>query len=263
MPMHNKVVNGVRDFGVTKGATGPHIIECDDGKKYVVKFADNTKTAVNEFVGHALAQAVGLPVPDAALVVLGADLVGASSDLTYRVVGAGPHIGSELIPDVMDFDQFGRLRQQQVVELSNAGALPGTVCHDNWVLTRDRDRSDNHLVQALNGEFRYAMVDFTHAFTGPAWTADAIEQGSYLRVLMPVHPFVAVSVTGVESVEPTLGKVEAVMDSELEEIVSAIPQSWGMAEEERLLLVNFLELRRGLVRGVLTSNRARFPNWRD
>jgi hypothetical protein len=261
--MQNKVVNGLRDLGVTKGATGPHIIECDDGKTYVVKFADGTKTVVNEFVGHALARAVGLPVPAAAFVVLGADLIGGSSDLTYRAVGTGPHVGSELIPDVMDFDQFGRLGQQQAVELSNAGVLPGTLCHDNWVLTRDRDRSDNHLVQALNGEFRYTMVDFTHAFTGPAWTADAIEQGSYLRVLMPMHPFVAVSVAGLASFIPTLEKVEAVGDSEIEEIVSAIPQSWGIAEEERLLLVNFLELRRGLVRGVLTSNRARFPNWRD
>jgi hypothetical protein len=261
--MYKKVVNGIRDLGVIKGATGPHIIECDDGKKYVVKFADRTKTAVNEFVGHALAKAVGLPVPSSSFVELSPDLIARSRDMTYRAISAGLHQGSELVPDVLDFDQFGQRKLREGVGLSNPEVLPGTICHDNWVLTRDRDRGDNHLVQPVDGRFSYLMVDFTHGFTGPSWTADSIEQGSYLRILMPTHPVAAEAVTGFASFRPTLERIEALGDSEIEEVVAAVPRPWGVTEEESLCLINFLELRRGLIRSVLTSNRASFPNWGD
>jgi hypothetical protein len=107
------------------------------------------------------------------------------------------------------------------------------------------------------------MVDFTHGFTGPSWTADSIEQGSYLRILMPTHPVAAEAVTGFASFRPTLERIEALGDSEIEEVVAAVPRPWGVTEEESLCLINFLELRRGLIRSVLTSNRASFPNWGD
>jgi hypothetical protein len=257
------IVRGVRDLGVNRGATGSHAILCDDGKTYVVKFAGQAKAAVNEFVGQALAEAAGLPVPIASLVEVSADLVVGSSDMKYRGIAPGLHQGSEIVHDSFDLDVWRERSSHGGTELVNAGVLPGTICHDNWILTSDRDRADNHLVKYVDGGGMYLMVDFTHGFTGPYWTADSLEQASYLRALVPAHPLVADAVTGPASFQPTLKKIEALTDSQIEAVVRAIPRSWGLTDEDGGCLVDFLELRRGLLRSVLTENKSSFPNWVD
>ena len=258
-----RTTRGLKDLGVNRGATGSHVILCDDGKTYVVKFAGPAKAALNEFVGQALAELVGLPVPGASLVEVDADLVAGSSDMRYRGIAPGLHQGSEMVPDCFDLDGWLDRSSQGGANLANADALPGTICHDNWILTGDRYRADNHLVQRLDGGFRYLMLDFTHGFTGPYWTADTLEQASYIRTLVPAHPLVADAVKGSGSFQPTLGRIEALKDSQIEAVVDAIPRSWGLTDEEGECLIYFLELRRGLLSSVLTSNRSSFANWAD
>ena len=262
--MNIKIVNAVRDVGVTKGATGPHFMECDDGMTYLVKFySGGSKVAVNEHLGHSLARAVTLPSPRGVLVEVSAEMIAHSGDMRNRGISPGLHQGSEAVPNSSDLAGFESRHGRLDEELVNAEVLPGTICLDNWILTEDRDRAENHLLQAVPGGFRYHMVDFTHSFTGTNWTVDSLEQGSYLRVLMPTLPQVAESVRGLASLESTLRKIEKVQDSALEEVVAAIPAAWNVNPEERVMLVSFLELRRGLLRSVLTSNKDRFTNWAD
>lgn len=261
MPLSLKLVKAVRDIGVNRGATGPHFMECDDGLTYLVKFSGGSRAAVNEFIGQTLARAVVLPTPNSALVDLSAELIAHSSDLRNRAIPPGLHQGSEVVANSSDLSELERRHRRLDEELVNAEVLPGTVCLDNWLLTEDRDRVENHLIQAVPGGFRYYMVDFTHSFTGPNWTADSLDQGSFVRILVPTEPQVAASVRGLHSLESMMKRIEAVGDTKIEETVAAIPGAWSVSEEERQVLVRFLELRRGLLRGVLTSNASRFPNW--
>jgi hypothetical protein len=258
--MDVRVVRGTKDLGLVRGATAPHFMECDDGRTYLVKFADSSRAVINDFIGHAIGRAVGLPVPNNTLVEIGQELIAGSGDLRNRGISPGLHHGSEAIPDSFDLrtiQEPGILNR----ELSNAGTVPGTVCLDNWILTDDRDRPENHLLQAGTSGFRYFMVDFTHSFTGPRWTADTLDQGTFLRVMVPILPGIAECVRDSSSFQPTLEKIESTTDSEIEEVVDAVPTRWGMTDEERLCMVNFLELRRGLVRTILYGNKVVFPNW--
>jgi len=255
-----RVTRGVKDLGTNAGATGSHIIECEDGERYAVKFAGRSKAAINEFVGQILAKEAGLPVPDSALVHLSGELVATSADMRYRSIAPGLHPGTVLVPNAFDLDRWQELSSRTAASLENPDALPGSICHDNWILTVDRDRADNHLVQAADGRFRYFMLDFTHGFAGPLWTADSLEQAGYLRILVPVHPLVASSVAGQASFERTLARIESISDSRIEEAVHSIPPAWGISDEEIECLVDFLELRRGLLRGVLTSNLSSFSD---
>ena len=80
---------------------------------------------------------------------------------------------------------------------------------------------------------------------------------------MPTHPVVADTVTGLESLRPALEKMESLGDQEVEEVVGAVPEAWGLDRwKSASASSSFLEMRRGLVRSVLTSDRATFPNWR-
>gem|GEM_PF-5877757 len=261
MPLSLKVVRAVRDIGVNKGATGPHFMECDDGLTYLVKFSGGSRAAVNEFIGQTLARAVALPTPNSALVDLSAEVIAHSSDLRNRAILPGLHQGSEVIANSSDLSELERRHGKLDEELVNVEVLPGTVCLDNWILTEDRDRAENHLIQAVPGGFRYYMVDFTHSFTGPTWTADSLDQGSFVRTLVPTEPQLAASIRGLHSVESTLKRIETVGDSKIEEIIASIPGAWSVSGEEREILVRFIELRRSLLRSVLTSNASRFPNW--
>ncbi len=259
--MNLKVVRAVRDLGVNRGATGPHFMECDDGLTYLVKFSGGSKVAVNELVGQTLARSVALPTPNGAIVDVSAEVINHSSDLRNRGISPGPHQGSEVITNSSDLTELERRRRRLDEELVNWEILPGTICLDNWILTEDRDRLENHLLQAVPGGFRYYMVDFTHCFTGPNWTADSLDQGAFLRVLMPLEPQIASSVRGLPSLESTLRRIENVPDSLIEETVSAIPGAWGVTEDESATLVGFLKTRRGLLRSVLIGNSGTFPNW--
>jgi hypothetical protein len=256
-----RVVKAVRDVGVFRGATGPHVMECDDGSTYLVKFSDGTRTAVNEHVGQTLARAVGLPTPRSAIVEISSEVIAHSADLKNRAVSPGPHQGSELVPNSADLSELIGRRDALDEDLLNWEVLPGTICLDNWILTEDRDRPENHLVQAMPGGFRYHMVDFSHSFTGLKWTADSLDQGSFERVLMPVLPQIASTVRGISSLEGCLGRIEGVTDQQIEEAASSIPRAWNVTDDERSTLVRFLETRRGLLRSVLVSNHGSFPNW--
>ena len=253
----------MKDLGTNPGSTGSHLIECDDGRAYVVKFAGGTKAAINEFVGQTLASKVGLPVPEVLLVDLDADFVGSSADLRYRSISPGLHVGSAYISHCVHLDDWRHLEGHGNTVLENLEVIPGTICHDNWIITEDRDRADNHLVQVAKGKPRYLMIDFTHGFTGPFWTADSLEQASYLRGLVPSIPFLTDMVTGLSSLQPILGRIEAISDSQLESTIRDIPEAWSLSADEAGCLLSFLQVRRGLLRSTLTDNRRSFRNWSD
>lgn len=255
-----ETVRATRDLGIRRSATGPHLFECDDGRTYIVKFAGTTKAAVNEFLGHSLSSAIGLPVTRAALVEVSSEMVAQSRDLAQRRVPPGVHQGSEFLRESLDLDQFAG-EAQRGARLADPEVLGWTICSDNWMLVPDRNRGDNHLVERVAGRFVYVMVDFSHGFTGLTWTADSIEQGSFAREMMPAHPFVAAAVRGLDSFQPALGRMESLGDVEVERLVASVPASWGVTEEEAGCLLDFLELRRGLVRSILLSHRDLFPNW--
>jgi hypothetical protein len=121
-------VNTIRDLGsVGKGGSGSHFFHCDDDKEYIVKFADNTKTVINELVCGSIALGLGLPAPNIALVDLDKDLIDLSSDLRKRDIRPGLHIGFARLPNAVDFQQ---LTDQVLADniLENSEELCGVIC---------------------------------------------------------------------------------------------------------------------------------------
>src|SRR5260370_3412513 len=86
-----------------RGGAQSHLMRCDDGHYYVVKFRNNPqheRVLANEFLATRLAERVGLPVPAAEVVEGRPVLVGHTADLTILLrshairVEAGTLIGS-------------------------------------------------------------------------------------------------------------------------------------------------------------------------
>jgi hypothetical protein len=45
------VVEAIEDLQELEGSTRPHVMRCDDGLEYVVKFYGGDKAVINEYIG--------------------------------------------------------------------------------------------------------------------------------------------------------------------------------------------------------------------
>ena len=110
--------------------------------------------------------------------------------------------------------------------------------------------------------FLTLMIDHGFLFNGPHWEFnDAPAYGLYLRKL------VYEGVTGIDSFEPWLGRVEHFPDDVLDIALRGIPPNWMVGDEEALeKLLELLLRRRGKVRRLLEDVRdsqvSPFSNWR-
>jgi hypothetical protein len=253
------IVTAVRDLRKRRGATMPHTFECDDGRTYLVKFKDRTRTVINEHVGYSLARYLELPVPESRHVMVPRELIEASDDLRVRGISPGLHYGSLWLDGSIEFTKMiGRS-----VPLTNAASLSGLIVLDNLVLNWDRNNSSNHLLQATaTGEFEYMAVDFNEILAGPRWTIETMNQVKMTSQLVSIFPFINVRVTGLASFSPWLEKAEAISTERVSRILSDVPSSWDIGKEEKAAISDFILTRTSLVRGILLANKARFPNWR-
>ena len=122
--MDVRIVGGTRDLGLVRGATGAHFVECDNGRKYVVKFANSSRAANNDFLGRVFGRAIGLPVPDNTLVEIDEEMIAGSDDMRNR--GIRPVCttvgGDHALHGLGTVQEPGILKTG---ELCNAGSLRG------------------------------------------------------------------------------------------------------------------------------------------
>src|SRR5271165_3192208 len=104
-----------------RGGAQGHLMRCDDGHYYVVKFRNNPqheRVLANEFLATRLAERVGLPVPAAEVVEVSTWLVEHTPELSIV-------LGQQVI-QVEAGLQFGLSASGD----AGAGAEPGDVCGD-------------------------------------------------------------------------------------------------------------------------------------
>src|SRR5438445_2772369 len=71
-----------------RGGAQSHLMRCDDGYYYVVKFQNNpqhTRVLVNELLGTRLASRLGLPTTPAAIISVSEDLIRLTPDLCMEM----------------------------------------------------------------------------------------------------------------------------------------------------------------------------------
>ncbi len=251
-------MTAVRDLQTRRGSSRPHTLECDDGRVYLVKFSAGSRTEVNEYVGHRLANYLGLPVPPSELVFVPRSVIDASDRLRMQGVQPGLHQGTLMLEGCVNFRNI----RAPSLSIDNAHLLPGLVVLDNFVVNPDRNNTDNNLlVINPSGLLEYRGIDFDEILAGPKWTVGTLGLIKGSLSMVPVFRFIALSVRSVGSFSPWLEKVESIPEAFLQEMLSGAPEEWQVKENEKAAIADFLLTRRTLVRGILLANRSRFPNW--
>ena len=241
-----------------------------DGKLWVVKFQNNPqhlRVLANELIATRIAAAVGLSVPATDVVEVTEWLVANTLDMQvelghsvrYRYV-AGLQFGSQFVGGLMPGQVVDYLPEQQLDEVRNLAEFAGMLCIDKWA-GNCNGRQAVFERKPRERKYRATFIDQGFCFNAGEWTfPDSPLRGVYQRNKVYER------VTGWESFEPWLGRVEAMDAGVLWEIAEAVPPEWyggDTAVIERLM--EQMLTRRSRVRELIASfrdsNREPFPMW--
>ena len=254
-----------------RGGAQSHLMRCDDGAYYVVKFQNNPqhlKVLANEMLATKLAARIGLPVPGVEVVEVCPELIEMTADLVMQLgVGRkscrpGRQLGSRYPGDPARLVVHDFLPDDALREVENLSDFAGMLAFDKWTCNTN-GRQAIFFFEAGRSRRQAMMIDQGFCFNAGEWNfPDAPLRGLYLR-----HR-VYEQVTGMESFEPWLGRIEKRMTTErIGEVAEQIPPEWYNYEYNELAqLLARLDQRRDRVRELIVqarnSGRQPFANWK-
>jgi hypothetical protein len=254
-----------------RGGAQSHLMRCTDGHHYVVKFANNPqhpRVLVNDWLGTRLAEMIGLPVPVPAIVDVRPWLVEHTPDLRVELCGqrkmftAGLSFGSRYVVSPMEGQVYDYLPEGMLGRVRNINSFAGVLALDKWTCNAD-GRQVAFWRRPRERKFTASFIDQGYFFNAGEWSfPDAPLRGVFGR------NDVYAGITGWDSFEPWLSRIESFPESSLWPLVNQIPpEGYGSAVDELdRLLTNLLERRsrvRELILSFKNSSRNPFPNWRD
>ena len=241
-----------------------------DGALWVVKFQNNpqdVRVLANELIATRLAEAVGLTVPKSDVVDVTEWLVEHSPGMTVegthgertRCV-AGLQFGSQFVGGLMPGQVVDYLPEAQMSELRNLGEFAGMLAVDKWT-GNCNGRQAVYERKPRERKYRAHFIDQGYCFNAGEWTfPDSPLRGVFMR------NHVYARVTGWDSFEPWLTRLEEFDAGKLWAVAEAVPPEWyggDLRTIERLM--EALLVRRGQVRRLITafrdSAREPFPRW--
>jgi hypothetical protein len=259
-----------------RGGAQSHLMRCDDGYYYVVKFQNNPqhrRILANELLGTRLARRLGLPTVPVEIIDVSEELIRLTPELAVEQPRAripcqpGLQFGSRYPGDPRHLTLHDFLPDEQLREVENLHDFAGMLVFDKWTCnTNGRQTVFFHeQTQVMDPAlFRYKtrMIDQGFCFNAGEWNfPDAPLRGLYARNR------VYQAVTGMESFAPWLRRLEEQMTERvLDEISKEIPPAWYEDDYDALMrLLEQLYRRRSRVPDLILeakrSQRQPFPNW--
>lgn len=275
-------VEAVRLIRKMRGGAQAHLLECDDGHFYVVKFRNNPqhrRVLINEWIASVFLDYLQISAPPAAIVNLSKELLESNPEIHIQLgtrrlgIEPGWHFGSRYPGDpakVMVYDFLPDLLLDKVVNVSE---FRGVLVFDKWMGNADsrqsvffrarlRQWSPSSVGQTPQAGFVAHMMDHGYVFNGPNWTfPDSPLQGLYFR------PNVYHSVRSWDDFEPWLDRVAHFPEEVVDAAQKQIPPEW-LAEdgaELEAMLVKLMSRRKRVPDLIGESRRGRanpFPGWK-
>ena len=252
-----------------RGGAQSHMMLCADGNLWVVKFRNNpqgSRVLANEMIATKLAEAVGLSVPATDSVEVSRWLVGNSPEM-WMDVGRGERaacadglaFGSQFVGGLMPGQVADYLPEEQLAELRNIEEFAGMLCVDKWA-GNINGRQAVFARRPRERKYRAVFIDQGFCFGANEWSfPDSPLRGVYPQNVVYGH------VTGWESFEPWITRIEEMPAETLWAIADQVPPEWYGDPADLEKLVEQMMKRRSRVRELVTafreSQRDPFPNW--
>lgn len=250
----NTQLSATRLLRRLRGGSQAHLLEADDGQAYVTKFKENPqhrRVLINEWIGAALFRAIGVVAPRVRAIRISAEFLAAYPELCLmlengRTVPApGTHLAISTPGPLDQLGIFDYVPDPVLRGVSNREHFAAALALDKWASHTDarqavffRSEVRRHWSEAPYAPnaraFVASMIDHGYLFDGPAWEfTDGPLQGLYPRRV------VYDGIQSVEDFEPWLGRIHALPESMIGELVDSVPEEW--MEGDRDALTRLLE----------------------
>ena len=261
-------VQAIQHVRRMRGGAQSHLMRCDDGHFYVVKFQNNPqhrRVLANELLATRLAEQVGLPVPQTRVVEVSEWLIDNTTDLRVQTGSAaercqaGLQFGARFVVDPLEGQVFDYLPETMLDRVRNLADFAGMLCIDKWTCNSN-GRQAVFWKKSRERKYNATFIDQGYCFNAGEWTfPDSPLRGVYAR------NEVYGNVSGWGSFEPWLTQVEEMDDAVIADSADGIPPLWHGDTDALERLLTQLLMRRKKVRDLITafrdSSRSPFPAW--
>jgi hypothetical protein len=275
-------INATRLIRKMRGGAQAHLMECDDGNFYVVKFRNNPqhrRILVNELIASVFLNYLQIATPETAIVNLPAELLAANPDIHIQLgsrrlaIEPGWHFGSRYPGDPAKIMVYDFVPDLLLDKVANLDQFLGVLAFDKWIGNADARQSIFYRARLeqwspSTGErpkqhgFVARMMDHGYVFDGPHWRfSDSPLQGLYFR------PTVYRKATSLDDFQPWLDRVIHFPEEVVDEALKQIPPEWLDGDEAALetLLSKLMARRKRVPDLILDSKTGRvnpFPYWK-
>ena len=259
-----------------RGGSQSQLMLGDDGNLWVVKFQNNPqhlKVLANELIATRIAAVLGLSVPKRCVIDVGPWLIESNPQLTVdhgrrgrEMCASGLQFGSQYAGGKPPQRAIDFLPDDQLQKALNLSEFAGMLAFDKWTGNCDGRQAVFQRCKEEGGEeggYRVVFIDQGGCFNTGEWIfRDAPLQGVYAR--NSVYSLV----TGWDSFEPWLSRIEQLSPDVLWGIAETVPPEWyGGDGCELRKLVEKLISRRPRVRELIDQFRQSsgnpFPYWKN
>jgi hypothetical protein len=285
------LVQGTRLVRKMRGGAQAHLLECDDGCFYVVKFRNNPqhrRILINEWIASVFLNYLQISTPEVAFVNLTAAFLESNPDIYIQLgsrhlaVEPGWHYGSRYPGDPAKIMVYDFLPDALLGKVVNADEFLGVLAFDKWMSNADARQTiffrarlrqlsrqangpslgTRFTEQAPRAGFVAHMMDHGYVFDGPHWKfPDSPLQGLYFR------PSVYQNVKGWEDFQPWLDRVLYFPEEVVDAAQKQLPPEWVAEDTEALqsMLEKLMSRRRRVPDLISDSRHGRinpFPDWK-
>ena len=252
-----------------RGGAQGQLMLGSDGNLWVVKFRNNpqhVRVLANEMLATRLAAAAGLSVPETAVVEVSEWLIENTPELDVDLgrkrepCAPGLQFGARYVGGLMPGQVMDYLPEEQLIEVRNLNEFGGMLALDKWT-GNVNGRQAVFVRRARERKYAAVFIDQGYCFHAGEWRFEDVP-------LRGVYPRNAVyrEVSGWESLEPWLTRLESMEDAVVWRAAEEIPPEWyggDLTEMEKL--VETLLKRRTRIRSLIEefgkTDREPFPNW--
>ena len=265
------VLSAVQHLRRMRGGTQAHLMRASDGNLFVVKFQNNpehVRALASEFFATKLGLFLGLPMAEAVVIEVSDWLIEHTPELRIEIGNttipcvAGLHFASRYAADGAMDRVFDYMPETQFGRVVNRDDFVPMLAFDKWTGNCD-GRQAVFAKRPDESHYRMTFIDQHYCFDGGRWVfPDHPLMGTYFRNQ------VYEGVTGWESFEPVLTRIEEMEYADLWRCAAQVPYEWYEHDGVGLFqLVEMLYRRRSRVRDLITefrnSVRRPFPNWKQ
>ncbi len=245
-------------------------MHCADGFYYVVKFKNNPqhpRILANDMIATRLGELIGLTVAIPAVVNVDPWLIEKTPALRVERCGnntafaPGLSFGSRYVISPAEGQVYDYLPETMMGHVRNVRDFAGVLALDKWTCNAD-GRQVAFWKKGRERKFHASFIDQGNCFNAGEWSfPDAPLRGVFGR------NDVYACVTGWETFEPWLSRIESFPESWMWPLAEEVPPEWyeGRADEMEQLLKTLLERRsrvRDLIESFRKSSRNPFVNWK-